>query len=256
MWRWPVMAWSKSKWDAARQKIYWLHSKMIQMAAKNGWDPSINHILAEAIEKARKDNVPSDNIARSIKIWTWENKADAEITQIDYEWYGAWGVAFIVSTLTDNKNRTASNIRHIFSKYWWNMWEPGSVSFSFKRRGVIYINLEKYSYDQIEELVFETEVLDFIQEGNNVKILTEPTDLQKVKEFFNSKNIELDVCDLDYIPENFWEITEFDKALKVIKMIDAFEEDEDVENVSHNLQISEDLRKEVLDFIEKNTFRT
>ena len=95
-----------------------------------------------------------------------------------------------------------------------------------------------------------------MQEGNNVKILTEPTDLQKVKDFFNSKNIELDVCDLDYIPENFWEITEFDKALKVIKMIDAFEEDEDVENVSHNLQISEDLRKEVLDFIEKNTFRT
>ena len=250
------MAWSKSKWDAARQKIYWLHAKLIQMAAKSWGDPSVNHILAAAIEKARKDNFPNDNIAKAIKVWTWESKDWAEIAQIDYEGYWAWGVAFIVSTLTDNKNRTASNIRHIFSKYGWNMWEPGSVSFSFKRRWVIYINLEKYSYDQIEELVFETNVLDFIQEWNNVKILTEPSDLQEVKDFFASKNIELDVCDLDYIPENYSEITEFDKALKVIKMIDAFEEDEDVENVCHNLQISDELRKEVLDFIEKNTFRT
>lgn len=256
MWRGPVVAGKKSAGDAARQKKFLMHAKLIQIAAKQWGDPDTNPSLANAIDKARKDNFPNDNIAKAIKVWTWEHKDWVEITQIDYEWYGAGWVAFIVSVLTDNKNRTASNIRHTFSKFGGNMWEPGSVSFSFNRRGVIFIDTEKYDYDKIEELVFETDVLDFSLEWKNVKILTETSDLQKVKEFFAEKNIELEVCDLDYIPQNYIEITEFDQALKVLKMIDTFEDDEDVENVCHNLKISDELKKEVEEFIEKNTFRT
>lgn len=256
MWRWPVIAAKKSVSNTAKQKLFTIHAKLISIAAGKWWDPDKNPSLADAIEKARKDNVPNDNIERAIKKWTWEDKTWAQIDTIVYEWYGPAWVAVIVTTLTDNKNRTAPNIRHIFSKYWGNLWEPGSVSFVFEKKWILAITLENVSKDKLEELVFETSVEDFFEEDNLFKIITSVENFSEVKKFFQEKWFSFEFADIDYIPSNIVEVPDFDKALKLTKMLEAFGEDEDVEKISVNCNISPELQKEVLDFIEKNTFRT
>lgn len=256
MWRWPVIAAKKSISNAAKQKLFTIHSKLIAIAAEKWWDPDKNPALYDAIEKARKDNVPNDNIERAIKKWTWEDKTWVQIDTIVYEWYGAWWVAVIVTTLTDNKNRTAPNIRHIFSKYWWNLWEPGSVSFAFEKKWILAIDLENNSKNKLEELVFETSVEDFFEEDNLFKIITSVEDFEEVKKFFIKKWYSFEFEGIDYIPLNIVEVDDFDKALKLTKMLEAFGEDEDVEKVSVNCIIPPKLQKEVDDFIKKNTFRT
>lgn len=256
MWRGPVVQWKKAASNAVKQKVFSLHSKLIALAAQKWGDPDSNPALHDAIEKARKDNVPNDNIERSIKKWTWEDKDWAQISEIIYEWYWVGWVAVIVKVLTDNKNRTASNIRHIFSKYGWNMGESGSVSFVFDRKWLLLIDLEKFSKDEIENLVFETDVEDFSFEDNIARIVTSVEDFITVKKFFEEKNYEFVEANIAYVPNTTAEVDEFDKALKLTKMFDAFHEDEDVESVYLNMTIDDKLQQEVYDFIEKNTFRT
>ena len=246
----------KAAQDAKRWKIFSIHAKQITLAAQKEWDPKKNANLAMLIEKAKKAWVPSDNIERSIKKGTGEYKDGLQILEIFYEWYAPGWVAMLVKVLTDNRNRTASLIKHIFSKYWWNMWEPWSVSWMFKRKWIIIIDSDKYSYDKIEEIVYETDAEDIVLENDTIKIITQVNDFNSVVKFFKWKNIEIEEYEINYIPENKTKITDFDKALKFIKMYEAFYENEDVESISSNEEINEDLLKEVNNFIEKNTFRT
>ncbi len=246
----------KAAQDAKKWKIYSIHAKLITLAAQWEWDPSKNPNLAMLIEKAKKDWVPNDNIDRAIRKWTWEDKSWCLIQEILYEWYWPSWVAIIVKVLTDNKNRTAASIRHTFTKYSWNLWETGSVSWMFKRKGIILINSSKYNYDNIEELTFETEAEDIITQNNIIKITTNVDSLQEITEYFVKNNIEIDSSEMEYIADNTINITDFDHALKIVKMIEAFEEDEDVESVHTTENINDILLKEVLEFIEKNTFRT
>lgn len=256
MGRWPVVEKKKSASNAAKQKVFSLHAKLISLAAQKWWDPDQNPALFDAVEKARKDNVPNDNIERAIKKGTWEDKDAASISQIVYEWYGVWWVAVMVTTLTDNKNRTASNIRHIFTKYGGNMGESGSVGFIFEKKWLLFLSLDKYDAAQLEEMVFETDVEDFVIEDGVFKITTSLEDFNTVQKFFKSKNMELEFADIDYIPTTESNVDEFDKALKLTKMLEAFGEDEDVQKVTVNMIIDEKLQQEVDEFIEKNTFRT
>lgn len=256
MWRWPVVAKRRDAVNAVKWKVFAIHAKLISLAAQSWGDIDMNPTLAMEVEKARKAGVPNENISRAIKKWTGEDKEAAQITEIIYEWYAAGWVSVMVSTLTDNKNRTVANIRHIFTKYSGNMWENGAVSWMFHRKWVIFINPEKHNSDEIEELVFETEAEDFISEDGYLKIITSVEDFGKVEKFFEEKNISILESKIDFIPDTESEITEFDKALKFTKMIEAFNEDEDVNTVSTNEIISDELQKEIEVFIEKNTFRT
>jgi len=256
MWRGPVVQARKNAVNAAKWKVFSMHAKLIAIAAQKWWNPDDNPSLAGLIAKAKKDWVPNDTIDRAIKKWTGEDKDAAQISEIIYEWYAPGWIALLVSTLTDNKNRTVSNVRSIFSKYGGNMWESWAVSWMFHSKGVIFIDPSIYSYETIEELVFETDAQDIMQEAWYIKIITSPEDLHTVESFFVEKQIELVESKLDYIPDNEVEIDDFDKALKFTKMIEAFDEDEDVNIVSSNEDISDDLQKQVDEFIEKNTFRT
>ena len=256
MWRWPVVQARKNAVNAAKWKVFSMHAKLIAIAASNWGNPDDNPTLGSLITKAKKDWVPNDTIDRAIKKWTWEDKDADQISEIIYEWYAPGWVALLISTLTDNKNRTVSNIRSIFSKCWGNMWESGAVSWMFHSKWVIFIDPSLHKYESIEELVFETDAEDIVLEAWYIKIITAPENLHSVENFFTEKNIEIFESKLDYVPDNEIEITEFDKALKFTKMIQAFDEDEDVNTVSSNEIISEKLQKEVDDFIEKNTFRT
>lgn len=254
--KWHNIKHKKAAADSQRWKVFSIHAKLIALAAQWWWDPDLNPSLADAIAKAKADNVPNDNIDRAIKKWTWEDKSAAQIQEITYEWYAPGWVAVIVKTLTDNKNRTASNIRHTFSKFWGNLWESWAVSWMFNKKWVIIISLEKYSFDELEELIFETSAEDYSEEDWMFRVFTTVEDFKDTKAFFEWKNIELEFADFDYIADNQAEVTEMDKALKITKMMEMFEEDEDVENVYNNANISSNLQKEVDDFIEKNSFKS
>jgi len=256
MWRGPVVQARKDAVNAVKWKIFSLHAKLIAIAAQKWGDPDQNPALFAAVHKAKKEWVPNDNIDRAIKKGTGEDKSAAQIVEIIYEWYAPGWVALMVSVLTDNKNRTVSNIRHIFTKYGWNLWESWAVSWMFHRKWVIFIDPSKHPFEQVEELVYETNAEDIISEDDYIKIITSVDDFNDVEKFFEDKGIEIMESKLDYVADTETEITEFDKALKFIKMIEAFDEDEDVNTVSTNEIISAELENEVREFIEKNTFRS
>lgn len=256
MWRGPVVQARKDAVNSAKGKVFSLHAKLISIAAAKGGNPEDNPALAAAIAKAKKEGVPNDNIDRAIKKGTGEDKDAAQIHEIVYEGYAPGWVALMVSTITDNKNRTVSNIRHIFSKYGWNLWEAWVVSWMFHKKGVIFIDPAKHDYDSIEELVFETDAEDIALEAGYIKITTDVADFHNVETFFQQKEVEIYEAKIDYVPDNETELTDFDKTLKFKKMLQAFDEDEDVNIVSSNEIISQQLETEVDDFIEKNTFRT
>jgi len=256
MWRGPVVAKRRDAVNAVKGKVFAIHAKLIAVAATSGWNPDDNPALYTAVHKAKKDWVPNDNIERAIKKWTGEDKSAAQITEIVYEGYAPGWVAVMATVLTDNKNRTVANIRHIFSKYGWNMGETWAVSWMFHRKGVIFIDPTKHSYESIEELVFETNAEDIVSEETYIKIITSVEDYLEVEKYLEEKGIELMESKIDFVPDNEVEITEFDKALKVKKMIEAFNEDEDVSMISTNELIAEELDREVEKFIEKNTFRS
>lgn len=256
MWRGPVVQARKNAVNAVKWKLFSIHAKLIAIAATKWWDPDQNPALFAAIHTAKKAWVPNDNIDRAIKKWTGEDKTAAALSEIVYEWYAPGWIAVMVSVITDNKNRTVQNIRHIFSRFWWNMWENGAVSWMFNRAWVIFIDPSKYSFEQIEELVYETNAQDLVKEESYIKIITPVDDFLEVEKFFNDKWIEIMESKLDFLATNEIEVDDFEKALKFTKMMEAFDNDEDVNIVSTNEIISPELQKEVDEFIEKNTFRT
>jgi YebC/PmpR family DNA-binding regulatory protein len=258
MWRWPVIEQRRNVTNAQKWKVFTIHAKLISLAAQKGWDPNKNPSLFEAIEKAKKANVPSDNIARAIKKWTWDDKDSSQIQEVYYEWYSAGWVWIIAKALTDNKNRTSSNIRHIFGKYSWNLWEMWSVSsFVFKHAGACYIDISGKKLEDLEENIIESWADDYVlDEENIVKIITQKQNLNQVVKFLESKNFNIKEYNLEYIPTNIIQITDFEKALKIIKLIEELQDDEDIEKVWFNYEMSEELQKQVLDAIEKAKFRT
>ena len=256
MWRGPVVQARKEAVNSVKGKIFAVHAKLIAIAAQKWGNPDDNASLHTAIQKAKKEWVPNENIERAIKKGTWEDKSAEQIVEITYEGYGPGWVAMMVNTVTDNKNRTVSDIRHIFSKYGGNLWESGVVSWMFHKKWVLFIDPENHDYDSIEELALETKVEDIMMEVGFIKIVTSLEDFHEVEVFFQEKAIEIYESKIDYIPDNEIEITEFEKALKFTKMLEAFDENEDIIFVSSNEIISDSLQKEVDEFIEKNTFRT
>lgn len=256
MGRWPVVQARKNAVNSVKGKIFSLHAKLLSLAAQKWGNPDENPSLAAAIYAAKKAGVPNDNIDRAIKKGSGEDKDAAQIAEIIYEWYAPGGVALLVSTLTDNKNRTVSNIRHIFSKYGGSMGESGSVSWMFEKKWILFIDPSLHSYESIEELALETFVEDIFLEAGYIKLLTLIEHFHEVEQFFESKKIEIHESKIDYIPNNEIELAEFEKVLKFTKMLEAFDQDEDVNFVSSNEVISPKLQEEVDAFIEKNTFRT
>ena len=256
MWRWPVVQARKDAVNKIKGKVFSIHAKLIAIAASSWGNPDDNPSLHTAISKAKKSWVPNDTIDRAIKKWTWEDKDAAQIIEIIYEGYASGGVSIMIQTLTDNKNRTVANIRHIFDKFWWNMGENWAVSWMFHRKGVIFIDSEKHTSEEIEELVYETSAEDFIALDWYIKIITSVEDFIEVEKFFEDKNISILEAKLDFVPDNDTEITEFDKVLKFTRMVEAFNDDEDVSLVSTNEIISVELQTKVNEFIEKNTFKT
>ena len=228
---------TKDKADAARAKIFTKIGREIAVAVKTGGaDPNTNSKLADIISKAKSNNMPNDNIQRSIK------KASGEIdtvnyTDMVYEGYGPAGVAFIVECLTDNKNRTAGDVRHLFDKSGCSLGTTGSVSFMFDRKGVIIIEKKDgLTEDRIFEIAIDGGADDVVTEDDSFIVYTEPSKLRSVEEAFKNAGIELMQAESEMVANNYI-VPEENQVEKIENLIDALEELDDVQNVYHNADI-------------------
>ncbi|MBP7279839.1 MAG: YebC/PmpR family DNA-binding transcriptional regulator [Sedimentibacter sp.] len=232
--KWSNIKNRKGKQDALRGKIFTKLARAITVAAREGGaDPDYNSSLATAIEKAKAQNMPNDNIDRAIKAGLAAS-AGENFETITYEGYGPSGTAFMVQCLTDNKNRTAADIRHYFSKHNGNLGTTGCVSYLFDKKGVISIESEGIDEDELMMAALEAGAEDFEAEEDSYEITTVPEDfinvLNSIKEAGYS-NIKGDIM---YIPQTYVKV-EDETALKNLeKLIDALEENDDVQEVYHN----------------------
>lgn len=232
--KWSTIKRKKEKTDAQRAKIFTKIGRELAVSVKEGGaDPSINAKLRDCIAKAKANNVPNDNIERIIKKAAGGDGSDFE--DITYEGYGPSGVAIIVETLTDNRNRTAGNIRHYFSKYGGNLGSTGCVSFMFAEKGIIVIDSEDVDGSRLEEDAIEAGASDISNDDDCFIIYTEKEDYENAYKYLSSKGYKFISAEIGMVPDNYVSLSE-EEENKVNVLLDILEEDEDIKNVWHNLK--------------------
>ena len=238
--KWATIKHKKGKTDAKRGKLFSKLSRAITVAAREGGtDPNMNISLANAIDKAKGESMPKDNIEKAIQ--RGGGGADGEAYErIMYEGYGPAGVAIIVDVLTDNKNRSAADVRNIFAKHGGQLAQPGAVAWVFERRGSIVVDGTRYSEDDIMTAAIDAGADDVVQDGDEFQVITQPADLAAVREGLAAAGIESDQAELTMIPKNTVMLEEND-ARKTMKIVDALEDNDDVQEVYTNFDIPEDV---------------
>ncbi|MBE5836409.1 MULTISPECIES: YebC/PmpR family DNA-binding transcriptional regulator [unclassified Butyrivibrio] len=226
----------KEKNDAAKGKIFTIIGREIAVAVKEGGpDPANNFKLAQVIAKAKANNMPNDTIDRGIKKASGADGA-VDYKNITYEGYGPGGTAIIVEALTDNQNRTASNVKSAFTKGNGNVGTPGCVSYMFDKKGQIIIDKEecKMSSDDLMMLVLDAGADDFNEEEDSYEILTSPENFQPVVEALGRENVESVSAEVTMIPQNYVSVTDADTVKYLQRILDLLDEDDDVQAVYHN----------------------
>ena len=226
----------KEKNDAAKGKIFTIIGREIAVAVKEGGpDPANNFKLAQVIAKAKANNMPNDTIDRGIKKASGADGA-VDYKNITYEGYGPGGTAIIVEALTDNQNRTASNVKSAFTKGNGNVGTPGCVSYMFDKKGQIIIDKEecKMSSDDLMMLVLDAGADDFNEEEDSFEILTSPENFQPVVEALGRENVESVSAEVTMIPQNYVSVTDPDTVKYLQRILDLLDEDDDVQAVYHN----------------------
>ena len=226
----------KGKQDAKRAKIFTKYARLISVATKmGGGDPEYNATLKNAIDKAKSENMPNDNIERAIKKGAGAGEGES-YEHITYEGYGPGGVAVIIETLTDNKNRTAGNMRFYLDKNNGNLGTAGCVSFMFDRKGQIVVEKsDDVSEEDLMEKALDFGAEDFISEDDCYVILTDVESFIQVKDSLKDAGYSFVTADFEMIPQTYADITD-EQQKSLDKMLDMLEEDDDVQNVFHNLQ--------------------
>lgn len=236
--KWHNIQQKKGKTDAARANIFTKIGRELAVAVKEGGpDPNTNSKLAQVIAKAKDNNMPNDNITRSIK------KASGELGSINYEemtyeGYGVGGCALIVEALTDNKNRTAGDVRHLFDKFGGAMGTTGCVSFMFKRKGVITIAKEDIDEDDLMMYALDAGAEDINSDDDEVyEVYTDSASLAEVRKNLENAGVKILSAESSMIPDNYVDPTE-EQQSTIIKLIDRLEELDDVQNVYHNANLT------------------
>jgi YebC/PmpR family DNA-binding regulatory protein len=235
--KWATIKHKKAALDAKRGKVFTSIIKEIMIAARNGGDPDANPRLRTAITAAKAVSMPNDNIKRAIMRGTGELEGGM-IEEFAYEGYGPAGVAIIVEVATDNKNRTVSEVRHAFSKNGGNMGEQGSVAWMFERKGQIILEGENLKEDDLMNLVLEAGADDLRQDGDTWEVLTAPESLNTVQEALEKAKIPMAAAKIAMIPKNTVQV-EGKNVAGLMRLIDALEEHDDVQNVYSNADIDE-----------------
>ena len=234
--KWSTIKNKKEKTDSERAKIFTKIGREICVAVKfGGADVLNNSKLKDVILKAKANNVPNSNIERMIKKASGkEDKTDFH--EIVYEGYGPEGVAVLVNALTDNKNRTAANVRHYFDKYGGKLGVNGSVSYLFSKKGVIYLKIEEKKQEELFEFCLNLNVLDFEYEDEVAKITVESEKFSFFVEKLKEKDYEFLNAAVEEVPSNFVEIKNEENVKKMEKLLECFEEDEDINEVWTNCE--------------------
>lgn len=226
----------KEKNDAAKGKIFTIIGREIAVAVKEGGpDPANNFKLAQVIAKAKSNNMPNDTIERGIKKAAGED-GNVNYEYVTYEGYGPNGIAIIVDALTDNKNRTAANVRSAFTKGSGNIGTPGCVSYMFDKKGQIFIDKEECELDADSMMMaaLDAGADDVKEEEDSFEILTDPDELEKVREALEAQGIKMVSADVNMIPQNYVELTDPDAIKQLNRTLDLLDEDDDVQAVYHN----------------------
>ena len=226
----------KEKNDAAKGMMFTIIGKEIAIAVKEGGpDPSNNSKLRDVIAKAKANNMPNDTIERGIKKAAGDaNSVNYEV--MTYEGYGPSGIAIIVDTLTDNKNRTAANVKHAFSKGNGNIGTPGCVSYMFDKKGQIIIDREEVSMDPDELMMtaLDAGAEDFVEEEDSYTILTSPDDFSQVREALEAAGIPMVEAQVEMIPQTYVDLTDEEDIKNLNRILDMLDDDDDVQEVYHN----------------------
>ncbi|MGN1130374.1 MAG: YebC/PmpR family DNA-binding transcriptional regulator [Ruminococcus sp.] len=238
--KWSTIKQKKGKNDAARAKIFTKIGRELAVAVREGGsaDPSVNSKLRDVIAKAKAANVPNDNIERIIK----KAAGDGDSTNyeaVTYEGYGPNGVAVIVEALTDNRNRTAGEVRHYFDKFGGNMGTQGCVTFMFEKKGVLVIEREDLEADEdkVMEDALEAGAADFEADDDIFTIYTEPADFSAVRDEIASKGYNFASAEVEMVPNTYTTLDTQEAKDNMQKMLDMFDDNDDIQNVWHNWEM-------------------
>ena len=236
--KWATIKHKKGLADAKRGQMFTKLIKEISIAARmGGGDPDMNPRLRTAILKAKAANMPKDNVDRAIKKGTGELEGST-YEELTYEAYSPGGGAMLIEVLTDNKNRAAAEIRNLLTRSGANLGSSGSVSYLFKRKGVLSYDAETYTEDQIMEAAIDVGADDVVSEEGTIVVYTDPASFELVLNAMNAKNFATLGAEISMIPEIYLAL-DADTAAKVQRIIDRLEENEDVQNVYHNMELPE-----------------
>ena len=242
--KWSTIKHKKGKEDAKRGKLFTKAIREITMAAREGGgDIDGNPRLRHAVDSAKAVNMPADNIDRAIKKGTGELEG-VTYEEIKYAGYGPGGAAVLVETATDNKNRTSSDIRHIFSKYNGNLGAVGSVSWIFERKGIITIDKDKFDFEKVMDIAIDNGAEDVVLENEHIIITSNSNDMIKIKNTFEEKNIEIIESLITKIPKSVVKMDE-SKASTLFKLLEKLEENEDVQEVYSNFEVPDDIMEKL-----------
>jgi YebC/PmpR family DNA-binding regulatory protein len=244
--KWSTIKRKKGAIDAKRGKIFTRLIKEITVAARTGGggDPDGNPRLRSAINAAKAENMPKDNIDRAIKKGTGELEGEV-YEEILYEGYGPAGVAVLVECMTDNRNRTVADIRHYFSKSNGNLGESGCVAWMFDKKGLIQVEKEKYSEEELMDLALEAGAEDVVEEDSVYQILTSPEEFSDVRDALEESGVEFFEAAVSMIPSNTIAVTDEKPALSLLKLLENLEDHDDVQNVYSNFDIDDELMEKI-----------
>ena len=238
--KWNNIKRKKEKTDGARAKVFTKIGREISVAVREGGgDPNSNSKLAALISKAKANNVPNDNIQRIIKRAEGGDKTEYEA--MTYEGYGPGGIAVMVDTLTDNRNRTAANMRHYFDKFGGNLGQMGCVGFLFTQKGVIVVDLEDKDPDAVMMDALEAGAEDFDAGEDAAEVTTTPDNFTAVCDALKEKGYEFLSADVAQVPATTTALSDADQMANMAKLLDALEDDDDMQNVWHNLENEDEL---------------
>ncbi len=242
--KWSSIKHKKGAADAKRGKLFTKLARAITVAARDGSpDPDGNPALATAIQKARDASMPKDNIQRAVDRGSGVGADAGAIERILFEGYGPGGAAILVEALTDNRNRASADVRHAFSKHHGSLGEPGSVAWIFEKRGVLVVDADRYGEDDLIAAI-DAGAEDVREDGDSLRVITTPADLAAVREALEGSGVEIQSADLAMEPKSTVEV-KGTEAEWLIRLVDALEEHDDVNEVHANFDVPEEILEKV-----------
>jgi len=237
--KWSTIKHKKGAADKKRGALFSKLAKLITVAARGGGDPESNFSLRLIVDKAKAANMPKDNIERAIKKGTGEDKSGAALEEVVYEGYGPAGIAVLIKSITDNRNRTVSDIRNLMNKNGGNMAESGAVAWMFELKGVI--NTPAKASNENELKIIDAGAVDYKIEGDSIEIHTDPKELAQVRDKLEKTGFKTESAELSFLPKQEMKIEDLSMAKQVLNFIEALEDSDEVSELFTNFDIPDEI---------------